>query len=91
MADYPNVYIKVSGFRLSSKHDYPYPDCIQLVERLYDRFGASRMMWGTDFPFAHQAEGYDRARGFVDLLTFLTQSDQEWLLGKTAHGLYCFA
>jgi predicted TIM-barrel fold metal-dependent hydrolase len=91
LADYPNVYVKVSGFRLSSKHDYPYSDCIQLVERIYNRFGASRLMWGSDFPYAHQAEGYARALGFVDHLTFLSESDREWLLGKTALGLYRFA
>ena len=91
LADYPNAYVKVSGFRLSSKGGYPYLDLTELVERTYDRFGAARMMWGSDFPYAHQAEGYARALSFVDLLAFLSASDREWLLGKTALSLYRFA
>ncbi len=90
LAEYPNTYVKVSALSSASKEPYPYPDSLGLIERIYERFGARRLMWGTDFPYVQLKEGYRRARELVDRMAFLSESDREWLLGKTVLSLYSF-
>lgn len=46
MASLPNVYMKFSGMRYSSRVDYPYRDARALVRQVYYAFGPERMLWG---------------------------------------------
>ena len=48
----PNIYLKVAGFHYSSARgwDYPWPDAVALLSRLYDAYGPHRLCWGSDFP-----------------------------------------
>lgn len=91
LADYPNTFVKVSALSAASRQSYPYKDVIGLVRRIYNCFGAHRLMWGTDFPYVQLKEGYLKARNLVDLFDFLSVEDKEWLLGRTVMGLYGFA
>ncbi|MHB1417828.1 MAG: amidohydrolase family protein, partial [Chloroflexota bacterium] len=73
-----------------SVEPYPYPDAVALVRRVYERFGAQRMLWGTDFPYVQAKEGYGRALELVQQYIFMSPDDREWLLGRTAASLYSF-
>ena len=44
-----------------SKQPYPYPDAQAQVKRLYDKFGAKRLMWGTDWPISLKQLPYEKA------------------------------
>jgi predicted TIM-barrel fold metal-dependent hydrolase len=90
LADCPNTYVKASALSAASTEPYPHPDAVALVRRVFERFGARRMLWGTDFPYVQLKEGYGRALELVDRYTFLSPDDREWLLGRTAAGLYSF-
>ena len=47
------------------------------------------MMWGSDYPPVSQREGYRNAlRGVMDNPAFDSQEDREWVMGKTALGVF---
>ncbi|KAL7460768.1 hypothetical protein ACHAXS_001212 [Conticribra weissflogii] len=60
LATYPNVMVKISAlFRNTGDEDqFPYEKVRKLrFEPLLERFGAKRLMMGTDFPYVLETEG----------------------------------
>jgi L-fuconolactonase len=84
---FPNLYLKFSSVNLyaasrgkSNSRDF--------FSRLLDCFGASRMMWGSNFPATNDRslrEQYDLAR---NELSFVPEADQIRLFGETALTLW---
>jgi len=88
---YPKVFVKISHMWSLSKHAYPYPDSAEQVKRLYDRFGAERLMWGTDWPISLKQLSYARAVAlFRDHLGFMSPGDHEQVLYKTVQRVWPF-
>lgn len=50
LADYPNLYAKLSFLVTGSKEPYPCRDTHVLGRRVIEAFGSERCMWGSDFP-----------------------------------------
>jgi predicted TIM-barrel fold metal-dependent hydrolase len=91
LARYPKVFVKISHMWSLSKQPYPYPDAAAQVKRLYDRFGADRLMWGTDWPICLKQLSYARAVAlFRDHLGFMTPADREQVLYKTVQRVWPF-
>jgi len=91
LARYPRVYVKISHTWLLSKEDYPWRDTHDLVHRVYDAFGAQRLMWATDWPMCLRKAKYEQTLSVVrDEMDFFTPEDKEWILGKTALKLWPF-
>lgn len=89
LARHPRIHIKISGYNYYSQQPYPYVDCHELVEALYDRFGAARLIWGSDFPHVLLKAGYGRTLKLPErALTFLSHSDREQIMGGNASRLY---
>ena len=90
LARYPRVHVKVSAFYALGKKQYPYTDLIPMIHSLYDAYGPSRLMWGSDSPFQVEApHSYVGSLELIrDRLDFLTASDAEWLLGKSAESVF---
>jgi len=82
LAKLSNVHVKLSSAPNYSDEPYPYKDIHPHLRRIYDAFGPRRLMWGTDLT---------RLRGsyresvllFQEALTFLSDEDREWILGKS--------
>jgi predicted TIM-barrel fold metal-dependent hydrolase len=56
---------------------------------VYETFGPSRLMCGSDYPFHLRAESYEDGIALIrDHLTFLTDSDKDWILRRTAEELF---
>ena len=88
---YPKVYVKISHMWSLSKQPYPYPDSRTQVERLFDRFGAKRLMWGTDWPVSLKKLTYAQAvELFRKHLDFLNSDDLAQVLGKTVQQVWPF-
>ena len=71
LSRYPNAYIKVPGLgefatrAMPVKEPFPFVEPIpSLLELAYDAFGATRMMWGSDYPPVSAREGYGNALRF---------------------------
>jgi predicted TIM-barrel fold metal-dependent hydrolase len=91
VARYPKVFIKISHMWSLSKQPYPYPDAAAQVKRLYDTFGAERLMWGTDWPISLKDLTYAQAVAlFRDHLNFLSPEDRKQMLYKTVQRVWPF-
>lgn len=88
---YPRVFVKISHMWTLSKHPYPYRDAQEQVRRLYGRFGAKRLMWGTDWPISLKQLSYAQAvELYRDRIDFIQGADRDWLLGKTVQQVWPF-
>lgn len=80
----PNVWIKVSHFpeSVATEERSPFPSAQLRLRQLYERAGATRLVWGSNFPPVQRACTYRQA---VDLIrtdcSFLTMADREAILG----------
>lgn len=84
LARYPKVFVKISHTWSLSKQSYPWLDAQELAKRLYDRFEARRLMWGTDWPIAKQRATYRQRLTVVrDQMSFLNEDDKRWILSDT--------
>jgi len=91
LARYPKVLVKISHMWSLSKQPYPYPDAAEQVKRLYDKFGAERLVWGTDWPICLKQVSYAKAVAlFRDHMGFMSPADHEQVLYKTVQRVWPF-
>ncbi|MGE3908889.1 MAG: amidohydrolase [Chloroflexota bacterium] len=82
LAKYPNVWVKTSCAPTHSDDVFPYPDLHPHLQRIYEAFGAQRLLWGSDITRLRGT--YDEClRLFTEALEFLSDEDKEWILGKS--------
>ena len=77
LSKWPNVTIRTS-LHNPSREQMPFRDMWPYLERVYDRFGPRRMIYANFYEFLIMK----------DLIPFFTAEDREWILGKTAMGVY---
>ena len=82
LARYPNVWVKTSCAPTHSDEDFPYRDIHPHLKRIYDAFGARRLLWGSDITRL-KGTYEENLRLFRDELPFLSAEDKEWILGKS--------
>ena len=83
LAKYPNVSVKLSSAPLMSKEPYPYRDVNPHIQRLFDAYGPQRCYWGTDMTNSFAKATYrQRITHFTEELTFLSESDKDWVMGR---------
>jgi L-fuconolactonase len=97
LARYPNTYIKVHGLGEICPRPIPFPQPMRFanippfMEMAYEAFGATRMMWGSDFPPVAGREGYRNALQWpMEHIPFRDDADKEWIFGRTALSLFRF-
>ena len=91
LARHPRVFVKVSGYYYYSQQGYPYEDCWDFFRALYDRFGPTRLIWGSDFPHVLLKSGYRRCLMLQQrAYPFLSATDLELIMGGNAAGLYWY-
>ena len=91
LAQYPNVYVKLSPQAHKSKVPYPHEDTFPTFQRILDAFGPRRLMWGTNFPGVMKGVGYVRAlEMFRERMDFFSDEEKEWLFHRTAESLWRF-
>lgn len=84
LAALPNVWIKVSYFPEAAMDAevYPYVEAQERFRELYERVGAARLVWGSNYPPAKQACTYEQTLQFVrDECRFLDDADRQAILG----------
>ena len=74
-----NVFIRTSLHNLS-KEQIPYRDVWPYLKRVYETFGPRRMLYGNFYELLIMK----------DLIPFFSKEDKEWILGRTAAGIYRF-
>jgi predicted TIM-barrel fold metal-dependent hydrolase len=84
LAKYPNVSVKVSSAPYLSSQSYPWRDTFPMIQRCYDAFGPFRCHWGTDLTHSFEKASYRlRITQFTEELPFLSESDKDWIMGRS--------
>lgn len=93
LAKYKKAHVKISAYYALGKKKPPYDDLVPMIKRLYETFGPERLMWASDCPYQlNDGNTYEASISLItDRIDFLTKSDKEWLLRKTAENVYAFA
>lgn len=84
-AELPNIYIKLSGFHYVSSisWDYPYPDTLWMVKKLYQYYGPERLCWGSDYPPVRSHMTYQQSLEMVRKhCHFFSKNDLDLILGE---------
>ena len=91
LAKLPQVYMKYSstGVETVSKVAYPHADAKPVVKRVYEAFGADRMMWGG--LGANMAEFAREVKLFDLMFDFAPEGERAKIRGLTAQKLFKFS
>ena len=83
LAKYQNVSVKLSASPGLSREPYPYRDVALHIKRVFDAFGPQRSYWGTDLTNTYARGSYrQRITHFTEELSFLSESDKDWVMGR---------
>ena len=83
LAKYPNVSVKVSSAVNFTKEPYPFRDMTDHIKRCFDAYGPQRCYWGTDLTNSLAKATYrQRIEHFTKELSFLSEQDKDWVMGK---------
>jgi L-fucono-1,5-lactonase len=86
LAAYPNVYCKLSGLVTEADWNRWRPEDMRpYLDVGFERFGANRLMIGSDWPVCTLAGSYSRVMGLVkDYLSGHSEQEREAVLGGNA-------
>lgn len=90
LADFPHTHVKTSAFYALGAKRPPYTDLGPMIQALRDSYGAERLMWASDAPYQVQPPNTyaDSIALIRDRLPFLSASDKEWMLRRTAEKVF---
>ena len=90
IAAFENVYCKLSGMVTEADlKNWKKEDIFPYMDKVFDFFGAERLMFGSDWPVCKLAGEYDVVCGLVDeYLSKLSKREQELVWGKNAEQFY---
>ena len=84
LAKYPNVSVKMSNLVNASLEPYPFRDLNDHLKRVFDAYGPRRCHWGTDLTAGYaRATWSQRVAHFTEELKFLSESDKDWVMGRS--------
>ncbi|MFH0847480.1 MAG: amidohydrolase family protein [Chloroflexota bacterium] len=87
LAKFPNLYLKFSTMNFDALGTKP-GLIHDVFQQLVERFGAERMMWGSNFPTTHNRPYKAMVELAQESLAFLGEENLKWLLGETALRLW---
>ena len=83
-----NVLCKVLLVAQDSREPWPYGDLLPFYREVVDAFGASRLIYGAEFPYVLAYTMYERAMHWLDTWPFLSQGEREAILDGTARRVW---
>jgi L-fuconolactonase len=90
MAEFPNVYAKLTFLGAASARGYPCEDVHWMVREIVNAFGAERCVYGSNFPtklYNPKLSYAETVKLFLKAIE-LSDSEREWVLGGTAMKLW---
>lgn len=89
LADLDNVYCKLSGLVTEAGHNPDFDSLIPYMQHLFNTFGASRLMWGSDWPVLNLATDYSQWVSLTEaFLSTLSAQQQKQIWSQTAIEFY---
>ena len=88
IAAYPNVALKWSHAQgMFGVSDYPFKGLWPYLRRAVDTFGAQRIMWASDNGGNQTGENWGELVFYMRECAEITDTEREWLMGKTVRTL----
>jgi predicted TIM-barrel fold metal-dependent hydrolase len=93
LARHKHTSVKISAYYALGQKKPPHTELIPMIRRLYEAFGAQRLMWASDSPYQIQGENnYKASISLVrDKLDFVSADERQWLLRKTAERVFFYS
>jgi L-fuconolactonase len=88
LAAHDNIAIKITGACTLSREPFPYNDLWTPLGRIFDAFGMTRCMWGTDWTRAVALLTYAQGVDAFRVTARLSDSDRATLMGATLQRIY---
>jgi predicted TIM-barrel fold metal-dependent hydrolase len=89
MSRHKRIMVKVGAFYALGLKKPPYDDLIPMIRQVVEAFGPQRCMWETDCPFQVVHGTYEASPALIrDRCDFLSRSDKEQILCKTAEAFF---
>ncbi|MEQ9409306.1 MAG: amidohydrolase family protein [Fuerstiella sp.] len=92
LAVHKNVKVKISAYYALGRKQPPHHELIPMIRRLYETFGADRLMWASDCPY--QLDGnntYESSIALIrDTIDFVSDAERRQLLRDTAEQTFFF-
>jgi predicted TIM-barrel fold metal-dependent hydrolase len=83
LAKYPNVSVKMKAGAQYAPEPYPYRNMNVQLQRVFEAFGPQRCYWETDITQTLKEGGYRQRIGhFTEELSFLSEDDKDWVMGR---------
>jgi predicted TIM-barrel fold metal-dependent hydrolase len=92
LARHKHTSVKISAYYALGEKKPPHLEMLPVIKRLYESFGARRLMWASDSPYQLVGKNnYSASIALVrDRIDFVSPEEREWLLGGTAEKVYFF-
>lgn len=88
LAAHPNIYFKLLCTAEDTKTAYPFPDVVAFYRAVLARFGAQRLMYGSDYPGAANICAYEKLIQWGEDFPGLGTADRALVMGGTAARLF---
>lgn len=89
LAAHPNVHVKISAVDSLSTAEFPHPDMWALIAGVYREFGASRLLWGSDWPHVRLPGTYGLSCTAIgQALAGTSERDFDAIFSTTARRLF---
>lgn len=90
LAQHKLVRVKISAYYALGKKQPPYHDLVPMIKRLFEAYGADRLMWASDCPYqltlpSTYAASISLIRDHID---FVSKEERQSLLQKTAESTF---
>jgi len=84
-----NMYCKMSGLATEAGREWQMNDLRPYIEHMFDCFGPSRLMWGSDWPVIEMATTYERWHTISERFLFrYNLADRDEIMCDTAVRFY---
>lgn len=84
LSELPNVSAKSPGLGFFSREPFPHRDMVPFITAAIDRFGAHRIMWGSDWPGCFEFGPYSNTlEGARAALASRSTAERDLVLGGT--------
>jgi predicted TIM-barrel fold metal-dependent hydrolase len=69
--------------------DYPYPEAQAVIKDMRDKFGASKLIWGSDMPNVERFCTYTQSADYVRrYCSFLSAEEKDKILGANLDAMF---
>jgi L-fuconolactonase len=88
LAEYPNLYVKMTASAALSNEPYPFRDIWPYVGKVVSEFGAERVMWGSDYNRVSPLHTYKQAIDWVQEADVFDDKTREQVYSGTVRAVY---